>query len=82
MASDAQIDAMSAVPAGLPSDLLARRPDIRAARTAPGGQRQYRRGARSLLPAHLADCRHRQREPEFSGLFDGGNDAPGPSCRN
>ena len=31
MASDAQIDAMSALPAGLPSDLLTRRPDIRAA---------------------------------------------------
>eukprot|EP01034_Spumella_vulgaris_P031967 gene31967-39490_t len=31
MASDASIDAMSAVPEGLPSELLARRPDIRAA---------------------------------------------------
>jgi multidrug efflux system outer membrane protein len=74
MASDAQIDAMSAVPAGLPSDLLARRPDIRAAEqrlkmaNANIGAARAAFFPRISLTAAIGSA-----SPEFSGLFDGGN---------
>ena len=45
------------VPPGLPSALLARRPDIRAGRAEPGRrQRADRRGARALFSADFADA--------------------------
>ena len=59
---------MPDLPAGLPSDLLSERPDIRAGRAAADrGQRQHRRGARGLLPAHHADRRRRHRQQRAVG---------------
>jgi multidrug efflux system outer membrane protein len=75
MADDAQIDAMSAVPTGLPSDLLARRPDIRAAEqrllaaNASIGAARAAFFPRISLTAAIGSA-----SPEFSQLFDGDND--------
>ena len=72
------------LPAGLPSDLLARRPDIRAGRAAADRrQRQHRRGARGVLPAHLAD-RAAPAPParELVGPVQQRHRAPGPSRRS
>ncbi len=72
-----------AIPAGLPSALLARRPDIQQAEqqlVAANGP--DRRGARRLLPHHLADW---QRRPAEHGAAHAGHrrgrrlDAPRPA---
>ena len=74
MASDAQIDAMSAVPAGLPSDLLARRPDIRAAEQRLKAANANIGAARAaFFPRISLTAAIGSASPEFSGLFDGGN---------
>ena len=48
----ASVPAMADLPAGLPSDLLTQRPDIRQVATVDRGQCQHRRSARGLLPQH------------------------------
>ncbi|MGB9988728.1 efflux transporter outer membrane subunit [Pseudoduganella rhizocola] len=74
MATDAQIDAMSAVPAGLPSDLLARRPDIRAAEQRLKAANANIGAARAaFFPRISLTAAIGSASPEFSGLFDGGN---------
>ena len=51
------------ISAGLSSEVLLSRPDVLAAEhLAQGGQRQYRRRPRGLLPPHLTDGRHRNGE--------------------
>lgn len=57
----------TALPAGLPSELLGATPDIRAAEHQPQGRQcQHRSGPRRILPDHQPDgngARHRQRQP-------------------
>ncbi|WP_374045684.1 efflux transporter outer membrane subunit [Massilia sp. YIM B04103] len=73
MASDAQIDAMSALPAGLPSDLLARRPDIRAAEQRLQAANANIGAARAaFFPRVSLTAAIGSASPSFSGLFDGG----------
>ncbi|GGC23977.1 outer membrane efflux protein [Pseudoduganella buxea] len=73
MADDRRIDAMSSLPEGLPSDLLARRPDIRAAEqrllaaNANIGAARAAFFPRISLTAALGSS-----SPEFSQLFDSG----------
>jgi outer membrane protein, multidrug efflux system len=72
--SDEAIDAMSALPEGLPSDLIARRPDIRAseqrlqAANANIGAARAAFFPRVSLTAALGSA-----SPSFGGLFDGGS---------
>jgi multidrug efflux system outer membrane protein len=76
MLSDAAIDAMSALPEGLPSDLIARRPDIRAseqrllAANANIGAARAAFFPRVSLTAALGSA-----SPAFGGLFDSGSGA-------
>lgn len=73
MASDAAIDAMSALPAGLPSDLLARRPDIRAAEQRLKAANANIGAARAaFFPRVSLTAAVGSSSPSFSGLFDGG----------
>ena len=73
MADDRQIDAMSAVPAGLPSDLLTRRPDIRAAEQRLRGANANIGAARAaFFPRISLTAALGSSSPEFSGLFDSG----------
>ncbi|MBB3224225.1 efflux transporter outer membrane subunit [Pseudoduganella umbonata] len=75
MADDAQIDAMSAVPAGLPSDLITRRPDIRAAEQRLVAANANIGAARAaFFPRISLTAAIGSASPEFSQLFDGGND--------
>ena len=75
MADDARIDAMSAVPAGLPSDLITRRPDIRAAEQRLIAANANIGAARAaFFPRISLTAAIGSASPEFSQLFDGGND--------
>ncbi|ELX10261.1 antibiotic efflux pump outer membrane protein ArpC [Janthinobacterium sp. HH01] len=74
MPTDRQIDDLSALPAGLPSDLLARRPDLRAAEqrlisaNANIGAARAAFFPRISLTAALGSS-----SPSLNGLFDGGS---------
>jgi multidrug efflux system outer membrane protein len=75
MADDARIDAMSAVPAGLPSDLITRRPDIRAAEQRLIAANANIGAARAaFFPRISLTAAIGSASPEFSQLFDSGND--------
>ncbi|HEX8604034.1 MAG TPA: efflux transporter outer membrane subunit [Pseudoduganella sp.] len=72
---DARIDAMSAVPAGLPSDLIARRPDIRAAEQRLLAANANIGAARAaFFPRISLTAAIGSASPAFSQLFDSGND--------
>jgi len=74
MATDEQIDAMSAVPEGLPSDLLARRPDIRAAEQRLQASNANIGAARAaFFPRISLTAAIGSASPDFSGLFEGGS---------
>jgi multidrug efflux system outer membrane protein len=74
MASDEQIDAMSAVPEGLPSDLLARRPDIRAAEQRLKAANANIGAARAaFFPRISLTAAIGSASPAFSDLFEGGS---------
>ncbi|QGZ39213.1 multidrug efflux system outer membrane protein [Pseudoduganella flava] len=75
MADDAQIDAMSSVPEGLPSDLIARRPDIRAAEQRLRAANANIGAARAaFFPRISLTAAIGSASPAFSQLFDSGND--------
>ncbi|MES2076243.1 MAG: efflux transporter outer membrane subunit [Pseudomonadota bacterium] len=74
MASDAAIDAMSALPAGLPSDLLARRPDIRAAELRLKAANANIGAARAaFFPRVSLTAAVGSSSPSLGGLFDAGS---------
>jgi multidrug efflux system outer membrane protein len=74
LASDAQIDAMSALPEGLPSDLLARRPDIRAAEQRLKSANANIGAARAaFFPRISLTASVGSSSPSLGGLFDAGS---------
>ncbi|MES2740055.1 MAG: efflux transporter outer membrane subunit [Pseudomonadota bacterium] len=73
-ASDTTLDAMSALPAGLPSDLLARRPDIRAAELRLKAANANIGAARAaFFPRISLTAALGSTSAAFSGLFDSGS---------
>ncbi|MEC5163708.1 efflux transporter outer membrane subunit [Janthinobacterium sp. CG_S6] len=71
---DAALDAMNALPAGLPSELLARRPDIRAAELRLKAANANIGAARAaFFPRLSLTAALGSASPAFSGLFDSGS---------
>ena len=74
LASDAEVDAMSALPEGLPSDLLARRPDIRAAEQRLKSANANIGAARAaFFPRISLTAAVGSSSPSLGGLFDAGS---------
>jgi multidrug efflux system outer membrane protein len=74
MPNDAAIDAMSALPAGLPSELLTRRPDIRAAEQRLLASNANIGAARAaFFPRISLTTTLGSSSAAFSGLFDSGS---------
>ncbi|WP_143133260.1 efflux transporter outer membrane subunit [Pseudoduganella namucuonensis] len=72
--ADAAIDAMSAIPEGLPSELIARRPDIRAAEQRLLAANANIGAARAaFFPRISLTAAVGSSSAAFSGLFDGGS---------